>query len=140
MDLGKWGQHRRRNHRLWNAGTASTSTNPGGLSGAVGWTDSSGDLWLFGGTADDDIWEFSPTTKMWTWVSGSTPGNSFSSYGTLGVASTSNEPGTRTGAVGWTDKNGNFWLFGGNGYDSTETNGFLTTSGNTTPKPKNGHG
>lgn len=37
-------------------------------------------------------------------------------YGTQGAFSTSNKPGSRDGAVSWTDISGNFWLFGGNGY------------------------
>jgi len=40
-------------------------------------------------------------------------------YGSLGVASASNIPGGRVGAISWTDSSGDLWLFGGNGYDST---------------------
>ena len=39
-------------------------------------------------------------------------------YGTRGEPGKANTPGARTGAVSWTDKNGNFWLFGGGGYDA----------------------
>ena len=42
-------------------------------------------------------------------------------YGTLGVASSSNFPGGRVGAISWADSSGNLWLFGGNGYDSAGT-------------------
>ncbi|MGD1064941.1 MAG: chitobiase/beta-hexosaminidase C-terminal domain-containing protein, partial [Terracidiphilus sp.] len=35
------------------------------------------------------------------------------SYGTLGDWNTANIPPGRLGAAGWTDQNGNFWLFGG---------------------------
>jgi len=95
-------------------GVASASNVPGGREGSVSWTDSSGNLWLFGGRGYDstgtlgfglnDLWEFSPTTKEWTWVSGSNtvPGADGSQpgvYGTLGVASASNVPGGRFGAV-----------------------------------------
>ena len=34
-------------------------------------------------------------------------------YGTQGVAAASNMPGARWRAVGWTDSNGDFWLFAG---------------------------
>ena len=40
----------------------------------------------------------------------------------LALASASNVPGARGSqgiAVTWTDSSGNFWLFGGDGYDST---------------------
>jgi hypothetical protein len=39
-------------------------------------------------------------------------------YGTLGTSAMGNIPGSRTGAATWVDSGGNFWLFGGNGYDS----------------------
>jgi hypothetical protein len=46
-------------------------------------------------------------------------------YGTLGTAAAGNIPGSRDAAVTWTDSSGNFWLFGGWGYDSTGTVGDL---------------
>jgi N-acetylneuraminic acid mutarotase len=39
-------------------------------------------------------------------------------YGSLGIPSANNIPGSRFGAVSWIDSAGNFWLFGGIGYDS----------------------
>ena len=54
-------------------------------------------------------------------MSGSSTGGSSAQsgvYGTLGTPSVGNMPGGRDGAVGWTDKNGNLWLFGGYGYDA----------------------
>lgn len=103
-------------------GTASASNAPGARSSSVSWVDSSGNLWLFGGGGIDvagasgdlnDLWEFSPTAKTWTWVSGSSTGNAQGVYGTLGTASASNVPGSRAYAVSWIDKSGNLWLFGG---------------------------
>ena len=41
-------------------------------------------------------------------------------YGTLGIAAAGNIPGARDSAATWTDSNGNFWLFGGEGADSQE--------------------
>ena len=46
-------------------------------------------------------------------------------YGTQGSAAAGNIPGSREQAYAWTDSSGNFWLYGGNGYDSTGTYGFL---------------
>jgi hypothetical protein len=72
----------------------------------------------------NDLWEFNPTAKTWTWVNGSNVGNVAGTYGTLGIGSASNAPGVRNGSFSWTDSTGNLWLFGGYGLDSTGT---LTT-------------
>jgi hypothetical protein len=39
-------------------------------------------------------------------------------YRTLGVPATTNVPGSREAAVSWTGKDGDLWLFGGDGFDS----------------------
>ena len=102
--------------------------------GAAAWTDKSGNFWLFGGSDGgnflNDLWEYNPSTLspstytategVWSFVSGpggvDKPGNY--STGTL-------VPGSRTNAMTWTDSSGNFWLFGGYGYDGQSTLGFL---------------
>ena len=114
---------------------SSTSTNsPGARNSAVTWTDASGTLWLFGGFGYDstgtacyningaecvlnDLWKF--TAGQWTWVGGSNVVNQPGSYGTQGAASAGNTPGARMNALGWMDKSGNLWLFGGTGLAST---------------------
>ncbi len=116
-------------------GVAAASNVPAARGHAISWIDSSGNLWLFGGFDDEystgiygylnDLWEFSPTTNEWTWVSGKSTANASGVYGTLGIAATSNVPGARNPAVGWTDSSGNFWLFGGSGVDSIGTQGNL---------------
>lgn len=120
-------------------GTSASANSPGARNGSVSWVDANGNFWLYGGgglstttntTGDlSDLWEFSPTTKQWTWVSGNNTGGILPDYGTLGTASTSNTPGGRDSAVGWTDSSGNLWLFGGFDYDTTTgangTNDFL---------------
>ena len=119
-------------------GVAAASNVPGGRDASVSWIDSSGNLWLFGGYGDDstgtrgnlnDLWEFNPATKEWTWMSGSSTlganGGQSGAYGTLGTPNTSNVPGGREGSAGWTDSSGNLWLFGGCGDDSTGTFGNL---------------
>ncbi|CAN5240965.1 hypothetical protein BH09BAC5_BH09BAC5_06500 [soil metagenome] len=84
------------------------------------WIDDNGDLWLYGGFPSsaqysmNDMWKYSPSTNMWTWMSGST--NTFTvlpNYGTLYVASPGNTPGGRGATGSWKDENGNFWLYGG---------------------------
>jgi N-acetylneuraminic acid mutarotase len=110
-------------------GVASASNLPGGRGGFARWTDANGNLWLFGGAAWDastssevdlnDLWEYSPTSGEWTWIGGSDTFNARGDYGTQGVAGGTNQPGARWAALSWTDSQGNFWLFGGEGYDST---------------------
>ena len=120
-------------------GTPAAANIPGGRSDASKWTDLSGNLWLFGGQGCDggtnmgqlnDLWEFNPTTNEWTWVSGSSidpipSGGMPGVYGTLGVPAAGNVPGGRYGAVSWTDKSGNLWLFGGSGNDAADKFGYL---------------
>ena len=133
-------------------GTASPTNVPGGREQMVSWKDASGNLWLFGGLGIDangadgylnDLWKFDIRAGEWTWMGGSStvpPPDGFGDYfgqagvyGTLGTAASANVPGGRYGAVAWTDAAGNFWLFGGNGFDSTATNGYLNELWEFTP-------
>lgn len=122
-------------------GTASSSNIPGARQDAATWADAMGNLWLFGGEYVqkspynnlialqdyNDLWRYSG--GKWTWMGGSKPNPLqpivSGSYGTQGKASPSNIPGARFDAVTWVDKNGNLWLFGGNGWDSAEDEGYL---------------
>jgi N-acetylneuraminic acid mutarotase len=126
-------------------GVPSAANVPGARAKATTWMDPAGNLWLFGGEGFDDtgwsygvlndLWKFNPTTTKWTWMAGgneliacsSTYGNCGlgGTYGTLGVPSVANSPGSRTNAVGWTDASGNPWLFGGQGYDAHHASGSL---------------
>jgi N-acetylneuraminic acid mutarotase len=109
-------------------GTAAAGNVPGARAGAVSWTDGSGNFWLFGGRGHDsngtigvlnDLWQYSPTTGQWTWMSGSKLQGAAGLYGTLGIAATGNVPGARQDAVSWIDKVGNLWLFGYGAFDSS---------------------
>jgi N-acetylneuraminic acid mutarotase len=111
-------------------GAASSSNIPSGRAGASVWTDSTGNLWLFGGAGAgsvglNDLWEFNPTSKDWTWVSGTATAGQPGSWGTLGSEISSNAPSGRTGTYNWIDSNGTLWLYGGHGADSTGTPGYL---------------
>ena len=46
-------------------------------------------------------------------------------YGIKGVPDAANVPGARLDSISWTDGDGNFWLFGGDGYGSTTSPGSL---------------
>ncbi|MGH8288375.1 MAG: kelch repeat-containing protein [Steroidobacteraceae bacterium] len=116
-------------------GVAAPTNMPGGRGGFAKWTDASGNLWLFGGAAWDattasegylsDLWEYSPSSGEWTWISGADTFNARGDYGTQGAAVGTNAPGARWAALSWTDAKGNFWLFGGEGYDSAGQTGEL---------------
>jgi N-acetylneuraminic acid mutarotase len=105
--------------------TAASSNTPGARYASVTWTDSAGNLWLFGGAGYgsghnvyfNDVWEYNPVTGWWAWMGGSATTNLAGVYGTLGTAAPANAPGSRSSAVSWTDHAGNLWLFGGYGYD-----------------------
>ena len=103
-------------------GTPADGNVPGGRFTATSWTDSGGNLWLFGGTGFDgsgswgtlnDLWEFNPVTNQWAWMGGSSVYGQPGVYGTLGTPAVGNNPGSRQGSASWTDSSGNLWLFGG---------------------------
>ncbi len=106
-------------------GVPGANNVPGGRHGMVGWTDSAGNFWLFGGNGYasidyyqsglfpgqlGDLWKFNGST--WVWMNGAEIPNQDGTYGTLGVAGTG-IPGRRESASAWTDANNNLWLFGG---------------------------
>ncbi len=62
---------------------------------------------------DEAVTDSITTTSQWTWMKGSNVVNAPGVYGSKGVASSANTPGTRYGSISWTDAGGNFWLFGG---------------------------
>lgn len=115
-------------------GAPAVGNTPGARCTAFTWTDATGNLWLFGGSisvagvskAFSDLWEFSPTTSEWTWISGSSSTNQPGVYGTLGTPAAGNMPGARGGNINWVDGQGNLWLFGGEGFDSAGVNGGLS--------------
>lgn len=109
-------------------GVAAPGNSPGGRTYAAHWVDASGNFWLYGGEGIDiagsygwlsDLWQYSPSSGQWTWISGADTTQATAVYGTQGVAAAANTPGLRAFAATWTDASGNLWLFGGNGFDYT---------------------
>jgi N-acetylneuraminic acid mutarotase len=101
---------------------------PGARYSASTWTDSSGNLWIFGGYGYDsngsvgrlnDLWHYTPSSGQWTWIGGEDDFNATGVYDSLGIAALGYVPGARYSASSWIDSTGNLWLFGGYGYDST---------------------
>jgi N-acetylneuraminic acid mutarotase len=127
---------------------------PGGRNEATGWVDARGHFWMFGGYGDDrfpykpvnqycflnEMWEYDPSTNEWAWMTGSNEGWNQSDsprtvlgedcgqpgvYGTLGKAAPENTPGSRIDEQTWTDRKGNFWMFGGFGKDEFGQDGVM---------------
>lgn len=109
-------------------GTAHMLNRPGARKQSATWTDNQGNFWLFGGRREasgvpaavyNDLWKYSPSSHLWTWVSGDTipytaaPAGQGVVPGIQGTASVSNVPGARALANRWKDANGNFWIQGG---------------------------
>ena len=126
-------------------GTPAAGNTPGGRNYAMGWTDNDGNLWLFGGLLFttqqnyfNDLWKFDTTTGQWAWMSGSSAigSNCVAAstancgrggiYGTLGTPAAGNTPGGRYQAETSVDSSGNFWLYGGLGFDANGNWGALS--------------
>lgn len=106
---------------------SSISNTPGPRKGAATFNDNAGNLYLFGGIGTgsnstygslNDLWRYTISTNSWTWINGSNVVNQNGSYGALNTASVSNSPGSRSNTSSWKDAAGNFWMFGGDGYDA----------------------
>jgi Galactose oxidase, central domain len=135
-------------------GDAPLSCSPISLTGAFPgsrwapstWIDGSGNLWLFGGWGLDstgtngngalnDLWVYTPSSTAgalgtWAWVKGSNTGAQNGSYDDKLIpwkTHVTDNPGGRSNATFWVDHRSQFWMFGGDGYDSTSTtgNGYL---------------
>lgn len=88
---------------------------------AATWTDSAGDLWFFGGARGNisfnDLWKYNIASNSWTWMKGSNFTNQSGVYGTIGIEDSLNTPSARGCFSHWKDSIGNFWIFGGIGFN-----------------------
>ncbi len=116
-------------HGIKGSGTSNTS--PGGrIHANVSWTDSTGNLWIYGGLYFDpniwywkqmgDIWKYDITSGIWNWMSGDSTANPQGVYGPVGVPSTNNSPLARNTQFYWKDDSYNLWLAGGENYISSQ--------------------
>lgn len=120
-----------------NYGTPSVPANsnqPGNRHGCGNWYDSQGRLWMFGGEGIssqpvlswlNDLWRFDPQTQQWVWLQGSNAPDAPGVYGPQTVATNSAMPGAREFMMSWLDLQGNFWMFGGDGFGNSNTFGRL---------------
>ena len=103
--------------------------------GATAWTDKTANqnFWLFGGSDGghflNDLWMYNHSAL--SPVNYTTAEGQWTQVGALGVdqagvyTGATPFPGSRTNAVSWVDASGNFWVFGGFGYDGASVLGFL---------------
>jgi hypothetical protein len=135
-------------------GVAASTNVPGARWLCAAWSDIHGNLWLFGGQGFDstgngslgDLWEYTldtttdpgnPSTialNQWTWIKGpsavSQPGNYGLAPNPIVWPHVTNLPGTRWAPAYWTTTPAQtgeqeFWMFGGEGFDATSSNGKL---------------
>lgn len=124
--------------RYGKMGIASKKNYPGCREGAASWVDKHGNLWMFGGSGMDnfstaslpmpgllsDFWMYNASSQQWVWVGGSSRGEGVPFFGEKGKPDPRNIPGPRESSVSFFYDN-KLWLFGGNGHDVKQLDGFL---------------
>ena len=115
-------------------GITASSNWPGARGLSITWTDSVGNVYMFGGYGYDsagnvgylnDVWHFDVLSGLWTWLGGSTLISAAGTYNNQGIPSSTAMPGSRQTASAWVDSTGKFWLFGGYGTDAFGSFGLL---------------
>ncbi|CAN5753457.1 hypothetical protein BH10BAC3_BH10BAC3_12010 [soil metagenome] len=115
-------------------GQLSSNNKPGARQESGNWTDRDGNLWLYGGSYNNnlyqDMWKYDVRVNQWAWISGDSGAfnpvrilddqnvllkRSPILYGSRSIGSRDNTPGPRYGAVTFKDQAENFWLFAGFG-------------------------
>jgi len=98
-------------------GVPDSLNHPPALYEACEWIDLQGNFWLYGGLRTQvyaDLWKFDPITNNWTWMNGNGLTAVAPVFGTKGVASSTNRPGSRGyGVCSWRDTSNSLWLYGG---------------------------
>lgn len=108
----------------------AVTNHPGAMYGLTSLIDDNGYVWLFGGLQyplylTNGLWRFDPASEQWAWIDGSNTTGALGVYGTEDVPAATNVPGARDYSAAWIDNANDLWLFGGNGYDTVNTTGYL---------------
>ncbi|MFI5391740.1 MAG: hypothetical protein ACHQYQ_10295, partial [Bacteriovoracales bacterium] len=111
-------------------GEAGSANNPGSRDRPAGFTDSKGNIWLFGGYGYgesgttlgylNDLWRPNVLSANPQWVNeggekviGLTRSEVIGHYGTKGAGAPDNWPGARSSSIFFKASDGKFWFFGG---------------------------
>ncbi len=100
-------------------GVPSPSNTPPALYAPGFWTDTAGNLWMYGGAtmsgyAIGTLWKFDPNIMMWTWMNGDTLDSPPYFANASGVFDPLNDPGgLEYGIFTWVDKKNHLWMYGG---------------------------
>lgn len=90
--------------------SAPTNNPPSNSLTSVSWSDTADNLWLY--HKFGDLWRYNITTNEWTWMKGSGVAAQPAVYGTQGVPSPTNTPGSNIeNKAAWTDSNNHLWLY-----------------------------
>ena len=102
--------------------------------------DAAGTVWLLGGYGRlpatftfvptgylNDLWRYTPSDGLWTWMAGTNTIDALGLYGSLGVAAAGNRPGGIYAPATWFDPATGLWLFGGTGYGEDSGPGQLNS-------------
>jgi alpha-tubulin suppressor-like RCC1 family protein len=116
-------------------GLPSALNAPSGRTGAAGWLDLDGNLWVFGGHgfsaaggaagALSDLWKYSIADGTWTWMHGEDGVNRTGIYDLIKVPTSTVRPGGRSWSATWVSNDGRLLLFGGHGYANAGIIGYL---------------
>ncbi|XP_015771353.1 PREDICTED: uncharacterized protein LOC107349685 [Acropora digitifera] len=118
-------------------GVLSSTNHPGCREGAASWI-YKGHLCLFGGSGFDnfsrgifamsdllsDFWVYNTSISHWVWIGGLSRGEGIPFFGEKGKQDVHAIPGPREGATSFSIGE-TLWLFGGNGHDVKQYDGFL---------------
>lgn len=119
-------------------GIPSSANKPGSRKSASIEVDSLNNVWIFGGTAYgicplhsriiesggyvNDLWKLDG--QNFTWITGSNVPSAPGNWGLKGIPNMNNTPSSRESAASWIDPQNNIWIFGGQGYDSSDSGNF----------------
>ncbi|MEO5675284.1 MAG: kelch repeat-containing protein [Chitinophagales bacterium] len=96
----------------------SVNTPGGRMCSRMHWTDTLGNLYLFGGYGVSpifgfyqDFWKYNISLNQWAWMGGEQTTMDPGSYNSYCL--NNSYPSSRVEATGWIDKQGNCWMIGG---------------------------